>query len=474
MWMRGAGLKQTGAVAAALLTLGAAVAASGTPTAGGDSRPNIVVILTDDQSFDTLPSTPPAMPYLQSQIADPEGNWLWFPHAFVNTPLCCPSRASILTGRYSHHTGVRNNGQGALLDESNTLPVWLHEAGYTTALIGKYLNRYSFDRGPYVPPGWDRWVAKRNTLASTAYYDYGFVDQGVPLRVSDAPDTYATDLLADRAVDFLHDAPLDRPFFLYFAPSAPHAPWTPAPRHAGAFEGVGLRVPPSIGERDRSDKPMWVRRLDPLTRLDEARLQERRRLEYETMLGVDDAVRRIVDALGARGDIGRTVIFFLTDNGFSFGEHGIRGKRCPYEECIRTPLAVRVPGQAARHVPSLVSNVDLAPTIADLAGVTPGLEPDGTSFAPALRGRPWRGPPGILLEWAGDREVPPWWGVRTRDFAYVENDDGTLELYDLTGRLGRSDPFEVEGRADDPRYRAVRERLAEMLRTLRFGVGGQG
>ena len=166
--------------------------------------PNIILILTDDQSLDTLPSDPASMPWLQSQIfGNPAGDWLWFPNAFLNTPLCCPSRATILTGRYSHHTRVEGNEQGMNLDESNTLATWLKGGGYTTALIGKYLNNYPWNRGPYVPPGWDRFFGKRNEAEAETYYDYGVIDQGVPLFAGDTPDAYVTDLLADKAVDFL-------------------------------------------------------------------------------------------------------------------------------------------------------------------------------------------------------------------------------------------------------------------------------
>jgi arylsulfatase A-like enzyme len=460
--------------AAALVLFVTVVRAEPAPVERRGDRPNLVVILSDDQAPDTLPTDPPAMPWLQARIADPSDHWLWFPNAFINTPLCCPSRASILTGRYSHHTGVRTNEQGERLDEAETLPVWLQRAGYRTALFGKYLNRYPFDRGPYIPPGWDRWVAKRNTLVSTTYYGYGFVDQGVAMRVSDAPDTYATSFFADQAVAFIQDVPVDRPFFLYVAPSAPHSPFTPAPGDAGTFDDVRLAVPPSVTEADRSDKPRWVARKRPYTAPEIARLQDERRRQRETLLGMDDAVRRIVEALGARGELDRTVIVYLTDNGFAFGEHGIRGKRCPYEPCVHTPLAVRVPDQPAATIDGLVSNVDLAPTLLALAGARPGLRPDGASFARALEGAPWRGPPGVLLEYVGDAHLPRWWAVRTRDLVYIETADGTRELYDLTGRLGPADPDQLDNRADRPRYRAAGARLAALLDRLRSADGGPG
>jgi N-acetylglucosamine-6-sulfatase len=468
-----ASLRQTTAafLAAAIL---AAAALTATPSPGPrDDRLNIVVILTDDQSFDTLPSDPPAFPWLQSQIRDRDAHWLWFPDAFIQTPLCCPSRATILSGRYSRHTHVRTNDDGALFDETQTIATWLQDAGYFTGLIGKYLNRYPFGRGPYIPPGWDRWVVKRNTAASTTYANFGFVDQGVAMQTSDSDATYATDLFADHAVDFLRTAPDDRPFFLYFATSAPHPPWTPPTRHAGAFSDASLPVAPSVDERNVSDKPSWVRKLRRVDATARAGFLEDRRLEAEALLAVDDAVERIVDQLAADGDLDRTVILFLTDNGFSFGQHRIRGKRCPYEECIRTPFAARMPGALARDVPGLISNVDLAPTIAELAGVRPGQPVDGRSFAPALLGERWNAPAGVFLEWAGDREIPPWQGVRTADFAYIESADGTVELYDITGAIGAADPFELRSRSTDPGYRATVRRLAALLRAFRSRPPGR-
>jgi N-acetylglucosamine-6-sulfatase len=469
-----ASLRQTTAMVLAAVVLAVAALTPAPAHAPSDDRPNVIIILTDDQSFDTLPSNPPTMPWLQSQIQDPNGHWLWFPNAFIETPLCCPSRATILSGRYSRHTQVRTNDDGHRFDESNTLATWLHDGGYTTGLIGKYLNRYPFDRGPYIPPGWDRWVAKRSTAATTTYYDFGFVDQGVALQTSDSPATYATDLFADRAVDFLKTAPQDRPFFLYFATSAPHPPWTPPLRHVGAFADEPLSVPASVGERNVSDKPGWVQQLPPLDSTERAKLMADRRHEAATLLGVDDAVKRIFDQLSESDDLGNTVVFFLTDNGYSFGEHRIRGKRCPYEECIRTPFAVRVPGATAGDVPGLVSNVDLAPTIADLAGVDPSLTEDGRTFAPVLLGRPWKPPDGVFLEWAGDHDIPPWQGVRTTDFVYIEDADGTVELYDLTGVLGPADPLELKNRSGDHRYRRTVRQLARKLDAFRSRQPRQG
>jgi N-acetylglucosamine-6-sulfatase len=459
---RAAGLAAVVAAAASLF------APSHVPNRADDPRPNIVLLLTDDQSIDTLPAaSDPSMPYLQQQWLDPAGHWTTFPNAFLNTSLCCPSRSTILTGRYAFHTRVVNNETGHLLDESQTIATWLHGGGYYTGLIGKYLNHYPFHRGGYVPPGWDIWYAKSNDAESTVYYRFPVYEGPVPLHTSDAPETYVTDLLADHAVRFIESAPSDRPFFLYFSPPAPHGPRIPPPRYDGRFAGVALPPQPAFDEADVSDKPAWVQALPRFTPQQRAILQQQRIDERETLLGIDDAIRRIDEALQARGALNDTVVFFLTDNGYSFGEHRLVGKRCPYEECIRTPFGVRVPWASARSLPMLVSNVDLAPTFADIGGVSPTLPEDGLDLWPDIDPRsrgPTHQPNGVLLEWVGDSVVPAFWGVRTDRYAYVEYADGERELYDL-----RVDPNELVNRASEPRFAPVVARLSSLLQRLRLG-----
>ena len=469
----GAGLRRASALLAALVTLGGAAAVPGSvPHRSADRRPNVIVILTDDQSFGTLPADPPAMPWLQAQIADPGGHWRWFPNAYVSTPLCCPSRAGLLTGLYPRHTGVRDNGDGHLFDETGTIAVRLQQAGYRTALIGKYLNGYPFGRGPYVPPGWDRWVAKGNRSEATTYYGYPLVDQGVPLTGGSGAESYATDLLGREAAGFVRTAPADRPYFLLFSPSAPHAPQTPPPRYEHAFAGLTLPRPSSFATADPG-APAWVRALPPIDAEAAAALDAARIRERQSLLAVDDAVEAIVREVAARGDLGRTVLFFLTDNGVAFGEHGVTAKSCPYVECVRTPFAVHVPGAAARSISTPVSTVDLAPTIASLAGLPPA-PTDGVNLGPLLTGAgPVPPREAVLTEFHGGASVPVWTAVHTTDLAYIRTGD-TEELYDLTGIRGTPDPAETDDRADDPAYADVLIELRRFLRDLASRPPGDG
>ncbi len=455
------------AVGAAIATATAAVAAvlavlsAGTP-ADRDPRWNVVVILTDDQTFDSIPHDPPVMPYLQGAAADPAEHWVTFAEAFANTPLCCPSRATLLTGRYAHHHGVLTNDDGSVLDESSTVAAWLDGSGYHTGLVGKYLNGYPFGRAPFIPTGWDRWWAKAQGPASTLYYGYTLIEQGSPSRFGNEEGDYATDVLADRAVEFIREAPLDEPYFLWFAPTAPHPPWVSAPRHEGDLADLPITPGPSVGELDVTDKPAWVRALPPLDPSQRASLVQAHRRSFEALLAVDDAVRAIVTALGERGDLGRTLIVFVSDNGYSFGEHRWIAKRCPYEECTRVPLLVRYPTAAGRTERTPVSTVDLAPTIAEIAGIEPPGAVDGTSLVPLLEGDPAEGAGTVYSEWVGDEDVPAWWQIRTGDVAYIELGTGERELYDL-----RDDPFQLENVIGDPSRAEIVAGLAAALERFR-------
>jgi arylsulfatase A-like enzyme len=464
--------RATVALAALLVCVGFALRTPPAPARADGLPPNVLLVITDDQPWDTLPvrSGPPAMPWLESRLADPDDHWVRFTNAFVNVPMCCPSRASILTGRYAHHTGVETNGDGAAFDASSTLATWLDDAGYQTGFVGKYLNGYPWDRGPHVPAGWDRFLAKGNLDLTTTYEGFPFVDQGVPLTAGPAPRGYATTLLAREATAFLRGASREAPWFLVFAPTAPHPPWTPAVPDAGSFDDVPVARPSLAALNDVSGTPGWVRALPPLTGGDVEILERQRRRMLETLGSVDRAVARLVGEIFVRGELSRTLIVYLTDNGYSFGEHRWVGKRCPYDACIRTPLVVRAPEAEPGPIVTPVSVVDLAPTVLDLVSDrarVPAVPTDGLSLRGWLDGGTGREErAGVLVRWAGDGEVPAWIGIRTRGFAFVEHADGTVELYDLEGAVARADPGQLHNRAGDPRYADVESELGRALSVL--------
>ncbi|HWL91434.1 MAG TPA: sulfatase-like hydrolase/transferase, partial [Actinomycetota bacterium] len=321
-------------------------------------------------------------------------------------------------------------------------------------------NRYPFGRLPYVPAGWDRFVAKRNQSGETVYRGFHAVDQGSQVFVA----RYATDWLADRAVGFVRTAPTGRPFFLLFAPSAPHSPWIPAERHEGAFEELVVEEPPNVAGALRGAPP-WVRSLPEAGAAQRATWLEDQRRADETLLAVDEALHAIVESLGDRLD--DTFIFVLSDNGYSFGEHRWEGKKCPYEACVRIPLAVHAPSVEGGELPPVVSIVDLAPTILSVAGVASPGDFDGERFAAWIDPRvgtllePLNEI--VFLEWAGDEQIPPWTAVRTADLKLIRYADGFEELYDIGGIVGSTDPWEMANVVDDPRYAGALARLRALL-----------
>ena len=326
--------------------------------------PNVVLILTDDQRWDTVGGDADGRSY---ELAD---HGISFERGYVSNPLCCPSRASILTGRYSHSNGVYTNKNGQphggfrAFDDRSTVATWLDEAGYRTAMLGKYFNGYE---GPYVPPGWDRWFA---TYVNGAFYDYLATDDGVVRTYgSDAAD-YGTTVLATEAVRFIESTPADTPLFLYFAPHAPHEPAMAAPGDRRAYTDLGAWRPPNYDEADVSDKPAYIRDQPRMDAVASARIDEFRRSQYASLLAVDRAVGTIVDALEQRGRLSNTLIVYTSDNGMLWGEHRWGTKLVPYEESIHVPFIVRFDPMigSPREDEHLVVNIDLAPTIADARG----------------------------------------------------------------------------------------------------------
>lgn len=429
------------------------------------TRFDVVLILTDDQRWDTVQY----MPNVQTLLAN---RGITFTNAFVTSPLCCPSRATILSGLYAHKHGVLDNdppdGGAVAFRDFETIAVWLARVGYRTAFFGKYLNSYT-DLGPYIPPGWSEWAAQGR---GGSYYSYEVVNTGgVVTTHGTAPTDYSTTVFTNKAVSFIESTPSGTSLFLLFAPNAPHLPATPEPEDVGKFSGMAPWRPPSYNEVNVSDKPSWVRALPLLTESLQGDADVRHRRQVESLQAVDRGVSQIVDALSRTNRLSRTVIVFTSDNGFSWGEHRwMDNKQCPYEECIRVPLIVRDPGAFAipHRDSSIVLNLDLAPSILQWAGETrPPYVLPGSSLFGLLRTphAQWRRH--TLLEMLGVRDPPaPGWpkyyGVRSERYVYIEHLNGEREFYDLA-----LDPYQLQNAFTSPSYAATIAELRLILGILK-------
>lgn len=447
-----------------------AAGCSGSGTAQEDEassdQPNILFVITDDLDY----ASAQKMPNLRSLLVEQGTS---FENAFVSQSLCCPSRATILTGLYAHNSGIKGNklpdgGFEKFRDEGmeeDTIATGLQEAGYQTAFFGKYLNGYPGDDPTYVPPGWDEWYGK---IREQKLYDYEMNENGEVVSYGSEPEDFFTDVLSGQATDFVERAaPEDQPFFAYVAPTAPHGPATPAERYEGAFSNEEVPRPPSFNEEDVSDKPSWRQETDPLSDEEISGIDDYYRQRLESMLAVDEMVGSLVEKLEAAGELENTYIFFTSDNGWFSGEHRIqKGKDRPYEESARVPLFVRGPGAPeGTAVERLALNTDFAPTFAELAGVEFRDDADGRSLAPLVRGEApdWRS--SVLLEGFVGKKDRVYSAIRTKTNKYVEYGNGETELYDLT-----NDPYELENiyETADP---SLLEDLKARLEALRNCAG---
>lgn len=344
-----------------------------------DDRPNILFILTDDLDSRSVGR----MPKLKEWLVD-EGTT--FDQAFATATTCCPSRASFLTGKYVHnHTVYTNNLKmgGAPKFRSpggdrSTLATWLDARGYETILIGKYLNHYD---GTYVPPGWDEWHGQMGRNNDHRYNVNGAVEYFDPKEYND------TELFGGWATNFIRrGAEIEAPFFVYLSVNAPHGPYDEIPRHDEAFTGVDLPRPPSLDEKDLSDKPKWVRRKPPLDDKNVRELDGHHRDRLRSLLAVDDMMARLFTELRATGELEDTYVVFTSDHGYHLGQHRLAaGKSTAYEEDISIPLVVRGPGvPEGRTLDHMVLNTDFAPTFAELGGAPDPADTDGRSFVQLL------------------------------------------------------------------------------------------
>ena len=457
--------------AASLLALGAVSAAG---AKGGnrprhsahrtDQRLNVVVILSDDERSDGTS----VMRNVQSLLAN---HGVTFTNAHVTTSICGPSRASILTGQYAHHTGVTDNfgthsyPAFAAKDESNDLAVWMKNAGYETGLVGKYVNAYTDGFVNHaVPPGWDDWQAM-DSIPMEAYYNYSINNNGHLEHYGHKTSDYSTTVLTHKAVRFIKRA--HNPFFLYFAPVAPHLPAIPDKRDQGKLENIAPIHSPNFNQRNIGKEPWRFWHKELLSAGAEVYINHVRIRQMEALLALDRSVRSVVQALKARHELRRTVILYSSDNGFLWGEHRLGGKVWPFQESTHVPLIVRTPWTTTpQRNNQPVLNIDFAPTISELAGIDPGLPEDGRSFVPFLRGEtaPWRH--AFLEEYLGKDMLrsggpPPYVATQTRRNLYVEYRNGWRELYNL-----RKDPWEMDNIAGDPRTEPLQARLSQTTARL--------
>jgi arylsulfatase A-like enzyme len=395
------------------MLLGQPPAAQALPT-----KPNVLFMLVDDMRKDELPPL---------RFTN-DGTWLNFTRAAVEVPMCCPSRASILTGRYSSEVGVRTNSEGQNLDDSRTIATVMKAAGYRTGLAGKYLNGFPWSKpNTYVPPGWDYWRA-----------------DGSGAKAAESKGYYTADYLTVAAKNFVNATPAGQSFFLYLAYNQPHLPATPPARYATTRVTLAP-WPPNFNEVDVSDKPPEIRSLPLADQTTINRWLKERTNKARSLLAVNESVQAVLAHLRQKGLLDNTVVVFASDNGYGFGSHRVESKAYPYEELATVPFFARIPGRAAGSVADQVSLLDLAPTFADYAGTTMpaarGLSLKGVLTDPqATVPRTW-----VFME--SPRRTNSWQAVKSQQYKYVVYSKGFKEFYDLA-----SDPYELTNRASDPAY----------------------
>lgn len=452
--------------------------------------PNIVTVLVDDLDATTTPYWD-AMPQTKALLAD---TGLTFSNAFITDPVCCPSRASLLTGRYPQNTGVYDNsppdGGYAVFAgraDRDTIGTRLQARGYTTAFMGKYLNGYNPAVHP-IPPGWNEWFGL-DTGVFWSGYGYTSNHNGTVKTYGYTEQDYETDVLSQQARAFItsREADDERPFYLQVNPLAPHTNVGPALRHQpNPFGSEALPTRPNTNEADVSDKPTWLREGFPIPSQAEADLDTTRyRNAKGSLLAVDEMIAAVVAELDQKGELDNTVVMFLSDNGLNWRSHRLGHKMAPYEESIRVPLFMTGPGVPVGVSSKMALNIDLAPTILELAGAGPQTDLDGRSLVPLFQGNVagWRsdfliqykgtyGSPNPNLDTLAQVQaeiarvgrltlVPTYRAVRTEQWLYVEWYGGTVheyELYDLV-----NDPYQLGNLVSTPAGVAQHQTLTTTL-----------
>lgn len=442
---------------------------------------NIIFILADDHRYDAM-GFMNRIKELQTPGMDRmarEGAHL--KNAFVSTALCSPSRASILTGQYAHsHTVVDNDAP--LPVNLKFFPQYLQQKGYQTAFLGKW---HMGNTGDSPQPGFDYWLSFQG---QGLYYNPTFNINGQ--RIKQPEGSYTTDLLTDYAVDWMNKRNRQKPFFVYLSHKGVHAEFQPAKRHEGKYKDLPIICPPSMyltatnqskifgtitapqSTVNYTDIPQWVRNqryswhgVDYMYH-GEITFDRFYHLYFETLMAVDESVERVMNWVKENGLDKNTMIVYMGDNGFSFGEHGLIDKRHAYEESMRVPLLVWAPGMIKPNsvVEQVVMNVDLAPTFLELAGVTQPPQIQGYSFTNLLKGntKGWQRDK-VFYEYyweAAFPQTPTMFAVRSDRYKYIYYNGvwDINELFDL-----QNDPFEMNNLIRDTSYRKIGLQLKDEL-----------
>ena len=416
------------------------LAAAALPAA--EARPNTLFILIDDLRFNALGCL--GHPWLKTPNIDRlarEGAIL--SNAFVTIPLCSPSRACFLTGRWAHSHGILDNtNRSEASHKLVTYPMLQRQAGYETAYVGKW--HMGNDDSPR--PGFDHWVSFKG---QGQYFD-------PPINVngqSEIRKGFMTDILNEHAVAFLKK-PRRKPFSLYLAHKAVHGPFTPPDRHRDLYAGEPIPRHPNTQD-DRSGKPILTREVETNKKNPTAGLgpnDETVRNQMRLVQAIDDGVGAILQTLTETGQLDNTLIIFTSDNGYFHGDHGLGDKRAAYEESIRIPMLARYPRwiKPGSRNAALVLSTDIAPTMAEIAGVRPPAEMKGKSLVPLLRGQTKSLRDDFYCEYHFEAQfprIPTWRAVRSARWKYIDYPENPAwnELYDL-----QADPYEMKNRIADP------------------------